>query len=204
MHTFELSVAAALLAATPLLLAATGELLGEILGMMNVGIEGLMLMGAVTGVVVTIDTNSPELGLLSGALVGAAYLVIVYGIPVVVFMTEQVLPGFAVWFIGLGLSQLLGNNFENTSVSSSSTVISLPGIDRIPVVREMIGRFPWPVYAAFVLPFGVAWMLGHTRHGRNMRAIGEDPATAATGAGISVTRWRLFYVLDCIPVANPQ
>ncbi len=194
MHTFELSFAAALLAATPLLLAATGELFGEILGMMNVGIEGLMLMGAVTGVIVTLHTNSPELGLLCGALAGAAYLLVVYGIPVVVFMTEQVLPGFAVWFIGLGLSQLLGNNYENTSVSSSSTVVGLPGIDRIPVIREMIGHFPWPVYVAFVLPFGVAWLLGHTRHGRNMRAIGENPATAATGAGIAVMRWRLFYV----------
>ncbi len=194
MHTFELSFAAALLAATPLLLAATGEFFGEILGMMNVGIEGLMLMGAVTGVIVTLHTNSPELGLFAGALAGALYLLIVYGIPVVLLMTEQVLPGFAVWFIGLGISQLLGNNYENTSVSSSSTIINLPGVDRIPVVREMIGSFPWPVYIAFVLPFGVAWLFGHTRHGRNMRAIGENPATASTGAGIAVTKWRLFYV----------
>lgn len=194
MHTFELYFAAALLAATPLLLAATGELLGEMVGLLNIGIEGLMLIGAVTGVVVTLKTGSPELGLLTGALAGAAYLVVLYAVPVVLLGCEQVLPGFAVWFVGLGLSQQLGNAYQNTTVSGQSTVIGLPGVDRIPVVKEMIGHFPWPVYFAFVLPFAVAWLYGHTQHGRNMRAIGESPASAAAGAGISVKPWRVFYV----------
>lgn len=194
MNTFELYFAAALLAATPLLLAATGEMLGETLGLLNVGIEGLMLMGAVVGVIVTLKTDSPELGLLLGALAGAAFLLVTYAVPVVLLGCEQVLPGFAVWFIGLGLSQQLGNAFENTTVNSQSTIVGLPGIDRIPVVKEMIGHFPWPVYFAFVLPFVVAWMLSHTQHGRDLRAIGENPIAAAAGAGIAVRAWRVFYV----------
>jgi simple sugar transport system permease protein len=177
-----------------MLLAASGELLGEIVGLLNIGIEGLMLIGAVMGVVVTLKTGSAELGLLAGGLSGAVYLLVVYAIPVVLLGGEQVLPGFAVWFIGLGLSQQLGNSYQNLTVSGQSTVVGLPGIDRIPVVKEMIGRSPWPVYVAFALPFFVSWLLTNTRHGRNMRAIGENPAAAATGAGIAVRPWRMFYV----------
>lgn len=194
MHTFELYFAAAILAGTPLLLAATGELLGETVGLLNIGIEGLMLMGAVTGVVVTLHTHNPELGLLFGALVGAAFLLFFYALPVVVLGTEQVLPGFGVWFVGLGLSQLIGNSYENTTVASRSTIVGLPGIDRLPVVKELVGQYPWPVYLAFVLPFVVAWMLSRTRHGRNLRAIGEDPTAASAGAGIAVRPWRVVYV----------
>ena len=194
MHTLELYFAAAILAGTPLLLAATGELLSETVGLLNIGIEGLMLMGAVTGVVVTLHTNSPELGLLAGALAGAAFLLVFYALPVVALGTEQVLPGFGVWFIGLGLSQLIGNSYENTSVPSQATVVGLPGLDRIPVVKELVGQYPWPVYLAFVLPFVVAWMLSRTQHGRNLRAIGEDPEAASAGAGIAVRPWRAVYV----------
>jgi simple sugar transport system permease protein len=194
MNTFELYFAAALLAGTPLLLAATGELLAETVGLLNLGIEGLMLMGAVVGVVTTLKLHSPEMGVLAGALAGMVFLLIFYAIPVVLLGCEQVLPGFGVWFIGLGLSQLIGSHYENTTVSSRSMIVSIPGIDRIPVVKEMIGSFPWPVYLAFVLPFGVAWMLARTRHGRNMRAIGEDPVAASAGAGIAVSGWRTFYV----------
>jgi ABC-type uncharacterized transport system permease subunit len=193
-NTFELYFAAALLAGTPLLLAATGELLAETVGMLNLGIEGLMLIGAVTGVVVTLKTNSPEMGVFAGAGAGMCFLLVFYAVPVVLLGCEQVLPGFGIWFIGLGLSQLVGSHYENTTVSSNSLTVSLPGIDHIPVVKEMIGSFPWPVYFAFVLPFGVAWMLARTRHGRNMRAIGEDPVAASAGAGIAVSRWRTFYV----------
>ncbi|MGA8297762.1 MAG: ABC transporter permease [Acidimicrobiales bacterium] len=194
MHTFELYFAAAILAGTPLLLAATGELLGETVGMINIGIEGLMLIGAVTGVVVTLHTHDANLGLLAGALAGAAFLLIFYALPVVVFGTEQVLPGFGVWFVGLGLSQLIGSSYENSTVNSQSTNVGLPGIDRIPVVKALIGRYPWPVYLALVLPFFVAWVLSQTRHGRNLRAIGEDPVAASAGAGIAVRPWRFVYV----------
>ncbi len=194
MHTFELYFAAAILAGTPLLLAATGELLAETVGLLNIGIEGLMLMGAVTGVVVTLHTGDPELGLLCGALAGAAYLLVFYALPVIGLGTDQVLPGFGVWFVGLGLSQLIGNSYQNTAVPAQSTVVGLPGLDRIPVVKELVGQYPWPVYLAFVLPFALAWMLGHTRHGRNLRAIGEDPEAASSGAGIGVRRWRTVYV----------
>jgi simple sugar transport system permease protein len=162
--------------------------------MLNIGVEGLMLIGAVTGVIVTLKTHNPEWGLCVGALSGAIFLLIFYAIPVVLFGTEQVLPGFGVWFIGLGLSQMIGSHYENTTVSSSSTIVALPGIDKIPVIRELIGTYPWPVYVAFILPFIVAWILSHTRHGRNMRAIGDNPIAASAGAGIAVRRWRGFYV----------
>lgn len=194
MHTFELYFAAAILAGTPLLLAATGELACEKLGLLNLGIEGLMLMGAVVGVIVSLKTNNADLGLLAGAAAGAVMLLVLYGLPVVLLGTEQVLPGFGVWFVGLGLSQLLGTPYQNTNVSSAGTVVDIPGIDRIPVAKELIGHYPWPVYLAFVLPFALGWVFRYTRHGRNMRAIGEDPRAAVGGAGIAVKRWQFAYV----------
>lgn len=193
MHTFELYFAAAILAGTPLLLASTGELACEKLGLLNLGIEGLMLMGAVVGVIVALKTGSADFGLLAGAGAGAVMLVVLYALPVVLLGTEQVLPGFGVWFVGLGLSQLFGNNYQSTTVSSGGTVVSVPGIDRVPVLKELIGHYPWPVYLAFVLPFALGWVLRYTRHGRNMRAIGEDPR-AAGGAGVAVRRWQFGYV----------
>ncbi|MGH3273325.1 MAG: ABC transporter permease [Streptosporangiaceae bacterium] len=193
-HTFELYFAAAIIAGTPLLLAATGELACEKVGLLNLGIEGLMLVGGVVGVIVSLKTHNPEWGLLAAAAAGAAFNLLLYGLPVVLLGTEQVLPGFGLWFVGLGLSQLLGSAYQNTSVSGPATTVNLPVIDRIPIVKELIGRYPWPVYLAFVLPFVLAWMLRNTRHGRNMRAIGEDPQAAASGAGIAVRRWRMLYV----------
>jgi simple sugar transport system permease protein len=89
---------------------------------------------------------------------------------------------------------LIGNNYQNTSVVAQSTTLDLPGLDRVPGVAELFARYPWPVYLAFVLPFGLAWMFANTRHGRNMRAIGENPRAAAAGAGIPVRRWQAFYV----------
>lgn len=193
-HTFEVYFVAAILAGTPLLLASTGELLSETVGLFDIGIEGLMLIGAAVGVVISLSTGNPELGLLVGALAGGAYLVVFYGVPVVLFGTEQVLPGFGVWFIGLGLSELIGANDESVAVPSASTKVTLPGISHIPVVGALVAHYPWPVYFAFVLPFFIGWMFRSTRHGRAMRAVGEDPVSAASGAGIAVVRWRMVYV----------
>ncbi len=193
MHSFEVYFALAVVAGTPLLLAATGELLGETLGMLNIGVEGLMLIGAVIGIVVTLNTHNPDWGLVAGGAAGAAFMLVVYAIPVVVFGTEQVLPGFGVWFIGLGMSQLIGTHYENIAVSASTTV-TIPGIDRVPVLGKLVGAYPWPVYVAVLLPFAFAWMFAYTRHGRNMRAIGENPTAAAAGSGIAVRRWRGMYV----------
>lgn len=194
MHTFYLYVAAGVLAGTPLLLAATGELLSERVGVINLGVEGLMLMGAVIGIIVTMKTGSQEWGLLAGAGAGAVYMLLFYAIPVVVIGTEQVLPGFGVWFIGLGLSQLLGNSYVDEPVKGHTAVISLPLIDKIPFLRSVVTPYPWPVYLAFLLPFGVWWLLSRTSHGRSMRSIGEDPVAAATGAGLTVRRWQTFYI----------
>lgn len=194
MHLFEVYFAAAVLAGTPLMLAGTGELLGEMLGMLNIGVEGLMLIGASSAVVVTVKSQSPEMGLLAGSLIGGLYLLVFYGIPVVGFGTEQVLPGFAVWFIGLGLSQGIGAHYEDIAVRSKSTIVTLPLLDRVPVLKEIVASYPWPVYLAVILPIVVWWFFAMTRHGRNMRAIGEDPVAAAAGGGINVRGWRSLYV----------
>lgn len=193
MTATQAALALAVLAAAPLLYAALGELLHEKLGLFNAGIEGVMLIGAVVGYIVAVRSSSIPLGLAVGAISGAVFNLLVYGVPVLVMRSSQILVSFAVWFIGAGLSAQLGLTYVGRALPESVGATSIPLLDRLPFVGDIFFRQPWPVYLAVVLTLVVAFVLRRTSHGLSMRAIGEDPASAHA-SGIRVRAWQTFYV----------
>jgi simple sugar transport system permease protein len=182
-----------MLAATPLLYAALGELLMERVGMLNIGIEGVLLMGAAVGYITAIESGNVDVGLLAGAATGAVFLLICYGIPVLRLGASQILVGFAVWFIGTGLAAELGIKYTTQPLHTGTRDIAVPGLSDIPVLGKVLFDQPWPVLFGVLLAVAFAFLLRRTRHGLNMRSLGEDPSSAFA-AGVSVIRWRAVYV----------
>jgi general nucleoside transport system permease protein len=192
-HVLQASLITAVLAAAPLVYVGLGELLGQRVGLMNVGLEGTMLVGAATGYAVAVD-HGLALGLAAGAAAGGVFALVAYGVPVLGFGAPQVLAGFAVWFIGLGLSAQLGYSYVQRPVGISPHNVAIPLLARIPFFGKIFFDAPLFVYVGVVLVAATAWLLHWTRHGITIRAIGEDPEAARAG-GIAVRRWQAFYVL---------
>ncbi len=187
------SIALALAGGTAVLLAATGELLVERVGVVNIGIEGMMAVGALSGFIVAKDTRSVLLGLAAGILGGVASSVI-FAVAVVLFRADMIMVGFALWFIGIGLTDQLGSSYVLTPAAATIPTWNLPLLGDIPYLGRALFHERALAYVAFLLPFAVHMVLSYTRHGLNMRAIGESPATA-DAMGIRVTLWRFVYVL---------
>jgi len=166
--------------ATPLLLAALGGLYSERSGVMNVGLEGLMLAGAFSAAVVTHLTHQPWLGLLAAVAAGTA-VGLVQAVAAIELGADQVVSGMAINILFLGLPPLLsGALFASTGAT--------PPIPR----GELLPRAP--VVLAFALVPLTAYVLGRTRFGLRLRAAGESPEAAVT-AGVSVARVRYAAVL---------
>jgi ABC-type uncharacterized transport system permease subunit len=160
---------------------------------MNIGIEGMMLVGALATFVVAHDTGSAWLGLLAGAG-GGLLLAALFAVAVVVLRADMIMVGFALWFIGIAVAAQAGAGYVLKKTSVTMGPVNIPGLSKLPYVGPGLFGQPLLAYVAFLLPFGVHWLLSHTRHGLAMRAIGESPATA-DAMGIRVTFWRFAYVL---------
>ena len=179
-------------ASTPLLIAALGELVVERSGVLNLGVEGMMIMGAVTGFGVALTTGSPWLGILAAIVVGAAFSLL-FGFLTLTLVTNQVATGLALTLLGLGLSGMLGESF-----------VGLPGIKLpnlyVPVLTDLplIGRLvfgPDPIfYASIALTIGVSWFLFRSRAGLTLRSVGDNH-TSAHALGIKVIAIRYMAVL---------
>lgn len=160
---------------TPILLAATGELVVEKSGVLNLGVEGMMLIGAVTGFAVTFTTFNPWLGMLAAAAAGAAAS-LVFGLLVLTFGANQVATGLALAIFGIGLSTLIGNSYVGIIVPEFSSIFP-DGWSRDPIMRIIFGHSPM-VYFALFMVFAVAWFLKRTRAGLILRAVGENDHSA--------------------------
>jgi general nucleoside transport system permease protein len=191
-HLIVSSVATALVGATAVLIAATGELLTERVGVFNLGIEGIMLMGALGAFAAMDATGSAVLGLLGGAAVGALFTV-PFALAVAVWGTDMIMTGLGLTFVGIGLSGQLGTRFVQRPASATVSEWTVPLLGHIPYVGQALFQQPWMVYLAFLLPVAVYALLGYTRHGTDMRAIGESPA-AVDALGLRVTLWRVVYI----------
>jgi general nucleoside transport system permease protein len=166
--------------ATPLLLAALGGLYAERSGVMNIGLEGLMLAGAFSAAAVTYATHQPWLGLLAAVAAGTA-VALVYAVAAIELGADQVVAGMAINILFLGLPPLLsGALFASTGAT--------PPLPRAALLPRA------PVGIAFALVPVTAWVLRRTRFGLHLRAAGENPEAAAT-AGLSVVRIRYAAVL---------
>jgi simple sugar transport system permease protein len=180
------------MASTPVLIAATGELFAEIVGIYNIGIEGAMLIGALAAFIGVQQTDTVLLGMLVGMIFGALASLL-FALAVVVFKADVVVGGLALVFIGFGLTGLIGKDYVQESAHATIPHWSIPGLSDIPFWGEAFFQQLSVSYFAFLFPVAAMFLLYRTQHGLNMRSIGEDPG-AADATGLSVTGWRLFYV----------
>jgi simple sugar transport system permease protein len=192
MNILELSIAAAVLASTPILLAAVGELLGEKVGVYNIGIEGVMLVGALTGFVAMMKSSNAEVGLLVAFLAGAAFAG-VFAVVTVLLGSDQLVAGLALTLLGIGLTGELGKNYISRRAESTLNDVNIAGLSDLPILGVGLFRHSWLVYVSWVLPFAVYFLLHNTRHGIKVRSVGEDPV-AADAAGVRVQAIRFTYV----------
>lgn len=179
-------------AATPLLIAAIGELVVERSGVLNLGVEGMIIMGAVSGFIAGYLTGSPWLGLLAAIVVGALYSLL-FGFMVLTLATNQVATGLSLTLLGLGLSGMIGAEFVGTPGEKLPN-IHIPWLSDLPVVGSLVfGQDP-VAYVSIALTFGVAWFLFRTRAGLTLRAIGDSHGSAHA-LGISVVAYRYLAVI---------
>lgn len=179
-------------AATPLVLASLGELVVERAGVLNLGVEGMMLVGAVAGFVVTLATGHAALG-LAAAMVAAMAAALIFAFLVLSLLANQVATGLALTLFGIGLSAFAGRGFVGQTVPPLPPV-HFPVLSDLPFVGPLLFRFDILVYASVLLVALVAWMLARTRLGLVLRAIGESPRSAHA-IGYPVVRLRYAAVL---------
>jgi simple sugar transport system permease protein len=188
MSAYEAIILTIITASTPLLLAAIGELVVERSGVLNLGIEGMMVMGAVTGFAASYVTGSPWLGVLAAVLAGVATSML-FGLLTQTLMTNQVATGLAITLLGLGLSGLIGSGFVGLP-GVKLTSVSIAGLTDLPYVGRLVfGQDPL-VYVSVILTLGVAYMLKHTRVGLIIRAVGQNHHSAhALGYRVVTVRY---------------
>jgi ABC-type uncharacterized transport system permease subunit len=187
-----LLVASLMVAATPILLAAIGELVAEKSGVLNLGVEGMMITGAISGFAAAVLTGSPMIGFLCAALGGAA-LSMIFAILTQYFLSNQVATGLALTLFGLGLSAMLGQSYVGIKPPASAK-FDLSLISDMPVIGTILFSHDFTVYAALALVAGVWWFLKYTRGGLILRAVGESH-DAAHALGYKVVRVRIMAIM---------
>lgn len=185
-------LAAAISAGTPILYATLGEILAERAGSLNLGVEGMMLMGAWAGFSTAYHSNNIWLGLLAALAVGGA-MSLIHAFLTITLQSNQVVSGLALTIFGTGLSSLLGRNLVGLRGPSFER-LPIPGLGDIPVVGQILFQQNGLVYASYLL-IPLAWFfLFKTRPGLHLRAAGENPATA-DAMGLNVYGIRYLYTL---------
>jgi simple sugar transport system permease protein len=188
------TIASAIQYATPFLLAALGETLGQRSGVLNLGVDGIMLMGAFACYYVALETGSDLLGVLAGMGVGAV-LGLITAFMSVTLRAKQGISGIGVYIFGLGLSDLLFVRFVGTPLPVNPLpTLNVPLLSRIPALGRMFFQQNLLIYLAFLLVPALAFVLYRTNYGTRVLAVGENPA-AADSLGISVTRTRYSTVI---------
>ena len=183
-----LLVVSIMVSATPILLAAIGEMVVEKSGVLNLGVEGMMITGAVMGFAIAVGTGSPLLGFAGAALAGAA-LSLCFGVLTQYLLSNQVATGLGLTLVGLGLSALIGSNYEGQRAPSLGK-LDIPLLGDIPVLGRMLFSHDIMVYASLALVAAVWAFLRLTRAGLILRAVGEDHESAHA-LGYKVVRIRL-------------
>jgi simple sugar transport system permease protein len=189
---FEQIIITIATAATPLLIAAIGELVVERSGVLNLGVEGMMVMGAVTGFAVAYSTGSPWLGLLAATIVGALFSLL-FGFLTLTLVTNQVATGLALTLLGLGVSGMIGESFTGLPGLKLPTLY-IPALTELPYVgRLLFGQDP-VFYLSIALTAGTAWFLFKTRAGLTLRSVGDNHGSAHA-LGINVIGIRYLAVM---------
>ena len=163
-------------AATPLVFAATGELVCEKSGVLNLGVEGMMLIGAVFGFAAVTLTGQPLAGLLAGSLCGLV-AALIFALLTLTLLSNQVATGLALTIFGTGLSALVGLDYVGETIEQIRS-IHIPVLSDLPVIgRLLFGHDPL-VYLAIIILALCGWFLKHTRWGMILRAVGDSDVSA--------------------------
>ena len=182
-----------ILAGGVLALAALGEVLAERVGVVNLGVEGLMAVGAITGIATVVAVPSPILGFLLALLVGLL-AGMVFAVATVYIRANQVLCGLALTLMGTGIAATIGKAYSGMPAPATFAPIPIPLLSDIPLIGRALFTQNLLVYLIYIiLPVALHYLMFRTRHGLDMRAVGENPA-AADAAGIPVQQIRFWYV----------
>jgi len=178
---------------TVLLFAALGEVLAERSGVLNLGVEGMMLIGAMSAFSVTIATGNPWIGVLVAMLV-AGLLSQIHAFIVITLQADQVVSGLALTFLGTGISLVLGEGLSKAGTVALMPNFSIPLLSQIPILGPIFfTKQSVLVYIGYLLTPLAWYYINRTRGGLHLRAIGEYPS-AADALGINVFRMRYLYV----------
>jgi simple sugar transport system permease protein len=189
-------ISGAILAGMPLLFAALGETISEQAGLLNIGLEGIMLLGGYFGFVVANWTNSSWVGFLA-AIIGGTLVSMLMVVFCVRMGRDQIVVGIAILLAVEGLTSLLHQVQFGESYPRLDSVpaVAVPGLSKIPVVGPSIFSQPWIVYIGFALIFVIGWLLYRTNLGLNIRAAGWNPV-ALDNAGVDVLNIRTIAALS--------
>ena len=203
---------AAVLAGTPLLLGALGEILSQKAGNMNLGVEGMMFMGAIAGLagsyyyeqsVATPNGFVSALIALCVSFLAGMIGALIYGFLTITLHANQNVTGLTLTIFGTGLGNFLGEYIGQQSggyvaVSADTkkafSSVTIPILSDIPVIGKLFFQYNWLVYFAIALALCMAWFFNKSRIGLNLRAVGENPATA-DAAGIPIKKYKYLAVL---------
>ena len=178
---------------TVLLFATLGELLAERAGVLNLGVEGMMLIGAMSGFSVAIATGNPWLGVLV-AMIFAGVISQIHAYIVITLQADQVVSGLALTFLGTGISLVLGEGLSKSGTVSLMPSFSIPLLSQVPILGPIFFRDQSVlVYIGYLLVPLTWYYINRTRPGLHLRAVGEYPS-AADALGINVFRMRYLYV----------
>jgi simple sugar transport system permease protein len=178
---------------TVLLFATVGEIFAERSGVLNLGVEGMMLIGAMSAYNVAVSQGSPWLGLVV-AMAAAGLLGLLHGVISIHFQADQVVSGLSLTFLGTGLSLVFGEGLSKAGTISLLPSCSVPLLSQIPVIGPVLFTDQSVLVYLGYLFVPAAWFyINRTRPGLHLRAVGEHPA-AADALGINVYRLRYFYV----------
>ena len=179
-------------AATPLFIAATGELVAERSGVLNLGVEGMMVMGAACGFAAAYQFESTLVGTVVGILVGAA-MAALFATMTVIFAISQVAAGLALTIFGLGVSGLVGSGFVGLK-RDPAPHLAIPGLSDLPGIGRLVFGEDYFVYAGLILVGVVYYVIRSTRAGLVLRAVGDNHVSAHA-LGVSVRKVRFLAVL---------
>ncbi len=186
-------ISTAVVYAVTVLYAAIGEIFAERAGVMNLGLEGIMLMGAVSGYLVAVHRQNLALAMLTVVIVGAA-LGLVFAFLTVSLQSDQTVAGMAMLTFGTGLSGFIGKGVSGVNANLAFNPIAVPGLSRIPVIGPSLFNQSILVYVMYlIVPLSMIYLY-KTRAGMILRALGENPA-ALDSAGYNVYALRYAYVI---------
>jgi ABC-type uncharacterized transport system permease subunit len=186
-------ISSAIYSGTSLLYATLGEVVGERSGIVNLGLEGVLLVSAATGVAVTSKLGNPYLGVLAAMLAGGL-MNLMFGFLVITRKANQLASGLAMMFFGFGLSALIGKNFVGVRIATLPRVL-LPGLSGLPRLYTSLFKFDFLIILVIPMAFLVWWLLFRTRWGLALRAVGENADIAfASGRNPLWIRYQALFL----------